>query len=100
LVRSIMVPAATMLLGRWAFWPFIPGATPAELAATRQPRHIGLAGAATAALAVVLLATVLGGDTDEPIGVVAAGATATDNGDPPAARPATQAAAAPTTTSP
>lgn len=77
LVRSIMVPAATMLLGRWAFWPFIPGATPGELAATRQPRHIGLAGAATAALAVTLLATVLTGDTDKPIAVVAASATDT-----------------------
>jgi RND superfamily putative drug exporter len=98
LVRSIMVPAATMLLGRWAFWPFIPGATPAQLAATRRPRHIGLAGAATAALAVALLATVLAGDTDEPIGVVAAGATAT--GDPSTVQAATQAAAAPTTTSP
>jgi RND superfamily putative drug exporter len=98
LVRSIMVPAATMLLGRWAFWPFIPGATPAELAATRKPRHIGIAGAATAALAIILLAVVLTGDTDEPVDVVAA--SATDTGDPSTVRPATQAAAAPATTSP
>lgn len=74
LVRSVMVPAATMLLGRWAFWPFIPGADRAALAETRRPRHIGLAGAATAALAVILAAIIVGGDTDEPIGVVAAAA--------------------------
>lgn len=103
LVRSVMVPAATMLLGRWAFWPYIPGAEPAELAATRRPRHIGLAGAATVALAIVLLAVVLAGDTDEPIGVVAGGAApATANASPASStsQPATQAAAAPMTTAP
>jgi RND superfamily putative drug exporter len=25
-VRTLLVPAATMLLGRWAFWPRIPAA--------------------------------------------------------------------------
>lgn len=29
LVRSLLVPAATMLLGRWAFWPRIPNRPPA-----------------------------------------------------------------------
>jgi RND superfamily putative drug exporter len=35
-VRSMLVPAATMLLGRWAFWPKVPGSntvgTPARIA--------------------------------------------------------------------
>jgi uncharacterized membrane protein YdfJ with MMPL/SSD domain len=72
LVRSVMVPAATMLLGRWAFWPIIPGADPATVAATRRPHHIGIAGAATAALAVTLIAVVLGGGINQPVDVVAA----------------------------
>lgn len=106
LVRSIMVPAATMLLGRWAFWPFIPGADPASLAATRRPRHIG---AAAAALAVTLIAVVLGGSSDKPIDVVAAAPTSEtptptttppsqDNSQPPTTPATTEAAAAVTST--
>lgn len=96
LVRSIMVPAATMLLGRWAFWPFIPGADPASLAATRQPRHIGAAGAATAALAVTLIAVVLGGSSDKPIDVVAG--TPTSETPTPTATPPSQDGSQPPTT--
>jgi RND superfamily putative drug exporter len=76
LVRSLLVPAATMLLGRWSFWPYIPGADPAALATTRRPRHIGLAGAGIAALAAALAAVVLTGSTDHPVNVVAAAPTA------------------------
>jgi uncharacterized membrane protein YdfJ with MMPL/SSD domain len=31
LVRSLLVPAATMLLGKWAFWPRIPNRPPPQL---------------------------------------------------------------------
>ena len=31
-VRSLLVPAATMLLGRWAFWPRFPGGPPEDSA--------------------------------------------------------------------
>ncbi len=71
LVRSIMVPAATMLLGRWAFWPMIPGADQAALTQVRRPRHIGIAVGGVAALAALLLAIVLTGGIERPMGIVA-----------------------------
>ena len=43
LVRALIVPAATMLLGRWAFWPRIPGAS------RRQPRRSDVATSASPA---------------------------------------------------
>jgi RND superfamily putative drug exporter len=73
IVRSLIVPAATMLLGRWAFWPRIPTA----LGVTREPvrrRHIGLAGAGVAILATLLLAIALTGGGAPPVTVVAAAA--------------------------
>lgn len=74
LVRSILVPSATMLLGRWAFWPVMPGTRSAR--AELRPRRVGVAVAAVLALALVLGALVFTGRTDEPITTVAAaGAT-------------------------
>ena len=84
LVRSLIVPAATMLLGRWAFWPSIPvpaGATPIP---TRRP-HLGLAGIAIAALAAILITIAVTGGGAPPVTVVAANAQ-------PAATPAATAA--------
>ena len=75
LVRSLIVPAATMLLGRWAFWPRIP--TTAGVA--REPvrrRHVGLAGAGIAVLAALLFALASSGGGSAPISVIAASAQA------------------------
>lgn len=54
-VRSLLVPSATMLLGRWAFWPgMTAGADPQPV----RRRHLGLAGAGIAVLAASLVALV------------------------------------------
>lgn len=71
-VRSLMVPAATMLLGRWAFWPSIPsGAAPVP----HRRIHVGLAGAGVAALATVLATIVFAGNITPPVRVVTASAS-------------------------
>jgi hypothetical protein len=116
LVRSLIVPAATMLLGKWAFWPRIPVAHGATPIPTRR-RHLGIAGIAIAVLAAVLITIATTGGGAPPITVVAATAqpaattastsatpstsdttTPTDLGSAPiAGTEATTAATAPTT---
>ena len=71
IVRSLLVPAATMVLGRWAFWPRVPaGSTPIA----HRRIHAGLAGVAVAALAATLVAVVLVGGVTPPVRVVATAA--------------------------
>jgi len=77
LVRSILVPAATMLLGRWAFWPALPGTR-----TTRQalaPRRVGLAVAGVVTLALVLGALAFTSSTDDPLTTAVATAATTDD---------------------
>jgi len=62
-----------MLLGRWAFWPSIPGETRAT--APLRRRHIGIAVAAVSALALALLAIAAGRGTPSSPSVVAEHAT-------------------------
>jgi uncharacterized membrane protein YdfJ with MMPL/SSD domain len=69
IVRTLIVPSATMLLGRWAFWPIIPGETRAT--APIRPRQVGIAVAAVALLAVGLVAIAAGRGTAKPIQIVA-----------------------------
>lgn len=71
LVRSLIVPATTMLLGRWAFWPIVPHA-PGTPAIPIRRRHIAvaIAGIGSLALALTLLAT--SGGSQPPIQVIAA----------------------------
>jgi uncharacterized membrane protein YdfJ with MMPL/SSD domain len=85
IVRSLLVPAATMLLGRWAFWPRVPaGATPIP----HRRVHAGLAGAGVAALASVLIVLVVAGGITPPVRVVGAASKGTT----PTGAPATAAA--------
>jgi hypothetical protein len=69
IVRSLIVPAATMLLGRWAFWPNIRHVR--ELR-EHSPRHLGLAGGAVAALGIGLAVLIAGAGTAAPITRVSA----------------------------
>jgi RND superfamily putative drug exporter len=64
IVRSLIVPAATMLLGRWARWPNLRH--PREIR-DRNPRHLGVAGAGAAELAAGLVALVATAGTASPI---------------------------------
>ncbi|MEW6476960.1 MAG: MMPL family transporter [Actinomycetota bacterium] len=70
-VRTLLVPAATILLGRYAFWP--------SSAPVRQGAHrrvaIGFSGAGIAVLAAALVALGLSGRPDAPVVRVAAGQT-------------------------
>src|SRR5579864_1795749 len=72
-VRSLLVPAATMLLGRWAFWPGMPASAKAHTAPVR-PRQLGLAGAGVATLAACLVALVATSATRTPITRISAAA--------------------------
>ncbi len=72
IVRSLVVPAATMLLGRWAFWPRVPVGSSAI---PHRRIHVGLAGVAVAALATVLVAVVVMGGTTPSIRSVPAAAS-------------------------
>jgi uncharacterized membrane protein YdfJ with MMPL/SSD domain len=90
-VRALIVPATTMLLGRWAFWPRIPRheGVPHQ---PMRPRHVGLAGGAVAALAGILATIALTGGGAPPVTVVsteAASAAATTPTTVPAGVPAT-----------
>lgn len=78
-VRTLIVPAATMLLGQWAFWPGMPAAV-----AARPPRrrHYGLAGAGIAALAAGLVLLAATGGAARPITRITA-LTDSRVGDPP-----------------
>lgn len=70
IVRTLLVPAAVMLLGRAAFWPSTaPAANPA-----RRRITAGFAGAGIALLATALAAIGLSGRPDPPILRVAAAA--------------------------
>jgi hypothetical protein len=71
LVRSLIVPSATMLLGRWAFWPKIPHADGTAAPAIRR-RHIGIAVAGIGALAAALTLLGTSGGSSAPIRVIAA----------------------------
>jgi putative drug exporter of the RND superfamily len=64
LVRSLIVPAATMLLGRWAFWPAIPNTA----ARPARPRPAWVAASlGIAALAAALTTLAVGTRTATPI---------------------------------
>jgi RND superfamily putative drug exporter len=71
LVRAFIVPAATMLLGRWAFWPRVPVAAGSAAEPVRR-RHLGIAGMGIAALAMLLVAVVLTRNGGAPVSVVPA----------------------------
>ena len=73
IVRTLLVPAAVMLLGRFAFWPSTaPAANPA-----RRRIAVGFSGAGIALLATALAVIGLGGRPESPVLRVAAGHTAT-----------------------
>jgi RND superfamily putative drug exporter len=59
-VRSLLVPSATVLLGRWALWPSWPGGQRAPV----RPRQVAVAGAGVAALALLLAVIVAGRETE------------------------------------
>jgi RND superfamily putative drug exporter len=67
-VRSLLVPSATMLLGRWAFWPSGVGR---ERAAVER-RHVGVAAAGVAAFALVLVLIAVTGGRPGPVTKVSA----------------------------
>lgn len=69
IVRTLIVPAATMLLGRWAFWPGLPVALGVR---TPRRRHYGLAGAGIAALAAGLVLLAATGGAARPVTHIAA----------------------------
>jgi RND superfamily putative drug exporter len=70
-VRTLLVPAATILLGPYAFWP-----STVPVGHTRRRRlAIGFSGAAIATLAAALVALGLSGRPDAPVLRVAAGPT-------------------------
>jgi uncharacterized membrane protein YdfJ with MMPL/SSD domain len=104
IVRTLLVPAAVMLLGRFAFWP---STAPAANHARRRIT-VGFAGAGFALLATALAAIGLSGRPESPVLRVAAGQTAAPAaGAPgvstttaPTAAPAQSSASAPTPTHP
>jgi RND superfamily putative drug exporter len=69
IVRSLIVPAATMILGQWAFWPNTRSASDLR---TRNPRHLGIAAGGVSTLALGLGVLVLGAGTATPITRVSA----------------------------
>lgn len=67
LVRSVLVPSATMLLGRWAFWP-------SALRGTRHrvtPAQIAAAAVTLAAFATGLTLLAVSDSTEHPVTTVA-----------------------------
>ena len=91
-VRTLLVPAATLLLGRWAFWPG------SLRRARREPRPALVVGGALAALGVVLvfLVTSAGGISTvdrvpgkPPPGAALLGATGAATGTVPTTLPVT-----------
>lgn len=95
IVRSLIVPAATMLLGRWAFWPNIR-----HLRELREHnrRHLGLAGGGIAALGIGLAVLIAGAGTAAPITRVSSESKPGAASTPESQNNATQTAS--TTTSP
>ncbi len=71
-VRTLLVPATTMLLGRAAFWP----STAPSGSGTGRRVALGLSGAGIAALAGLLIALGLSGRPEAPVRRVAAGPVA------------------------
>jgi predicted RND superfamily exporter protein len=67
IVRSMLVPAATVLLGRWAFWPGYQR----ERGERLNPRHLRIAGAGVAIFAVSLIAIGLTSTQPTPINRIA-----------------------------
>ena len=71
LVRSLLVPSATMLLGKWAFWPRIPATDAVEVVPRPvRRRRIGIAVAGVTTLTLILTAVAVGGHTPTPVTVV------------------------------
>jgi putative drug exporter of the RND superfamily len=69
LVRALIVPSITMLLGRWAFWPRFP--VPSGEAAPRIRRqHVVLACAGIGAMSILLTSVALTGGAAPPVRVV------------------------------
>ena len=64
IVRSVLVPAATVLLGRWAFWP---GRLALHDQQPLRRRHIGLAAVGLTAFVAALLALALTAPSRQPI---------------------------------
>jgi putative drug exporter of the RND superfamily len=73
IVRSMLVPAATVLLGKWAFWPGYQRQRNEAIA----PAHLRLAGAGVALFAAALLAIGLTTAHASPITRIAKQASAT-----------------------
>jgi uncharacterized membrane protein YdfJ with MMPL/SSD domain len=107
LVRATLVPAATVLLGRWAFWPGYQR----DRAERLRPAHIRLAGGAIAVFAALLAIGLNAPQPSQTTDVATAAtntpATTQTNGRAGAVEAPTDAAptsaptaAAPTTTSP
>ena len=90
IVRTLLVPAAVMLLGRSAFWP---STAPAADAARRRIA-VGISGVGIVLLAVVLAAVGLSGRPEPPVLRVAAA------GNTQAAAPGVDGLATTTTTAP
>lgn len=78
-VRSVLVPAATMMLGRWAFWPGMSAGASSRIVHRRQ---LGLAGVGVAALAAALVALVATTGTSDPITRISAAAASRVGSDP------------------
>jgi uncharacterized membrane protein YdfJ with MMPL/SSD domain len=72
LVRALIVPSITMLLGRWAFWPRMP-VRPGVVDTPVRPRQVVAAGVAVVALSAVLACVALTGGADPPVRVVGSG---------------------------
>jgi len=75
LVRTLIVPATTMILGRWAFWPGIPGEKVKDIA---RGRNLGFATAGVVALVVALVALVASTGSTTTITRIASSPTGND----------------------
>lgn len=92
LVRSILVPAATILLGRWAFWPSTVGAPQAATTPSSRGRRALPALASIAGLVALLLGASMLPGVAAPSVFVPEHATSTSRSEPDAndpQRPAT-----------
>jgi len=69
LVRSVLVPSVTVLLGRWTFWPSAPGSAATRPRATRV--QIVAATVALAAFAAGLALVAVSGGTERPVTTIA-----------------------------
>ena len=83
-VRTLLVPAATVLLGRWAFWPGYQR----DRAERVERRHIGLAGAGVLAFGTALVVVMLTTSGTEAITRIGTEPTPSSNPTATAADPA------------